>query len=317
MNTPKFANLCIIACMILIGCNKKETSRPPRSTNMRSPKVEQREGSEMSTKSDNGTTTSHPDTVTPIQRRRQIADEIKGLIGNSSDGLNQSQWRALKKRYWVPAFNETVPFGTPGAPLRVKDLLDALDEKQSPVSQLLTGSFTSINDPAEQDALIALHLVAMVIAGNGGASMPVAFIDSADKAEIAKGDLVLFEIFSDAFTESKNRKILTQQELKSWELLAGSPNAVYRLLALDNYCHSTPGPQEWLSFYRLYLNEKNLDILERVTALAVMTARPEAAGLLADMKAQTTAATPQDLVRKMDESIKWLQTLPKEAERGQ
>jgi len=317
MKTSEFTNLCIVACIFLAGCDKKEISRSPRSTTVRSPRTEQRGHIEMPSSSDKSTTTAPPDKNTLIQKRRQIADEIAILIGDSSDGLNGEQWRSLKKRYWVKTFDKPVPFGSPGSPTRVRDLFATSEEGQTPVMQVLTGRFTNITDPAEQDAIIAFHLVAMAIAGNGGTSMPGAFMDSAYKAEITKGDLILFEIFSDAFTESKNRKILTQQELNSWKLMAESPNVVYRLLALNNYYHSALGPQEWLSFYRLYLNERNPDILERVTALAVMTSSPEAADLLIDIRAKANATTSPELVSKLDDSIKWLQTLPKAKERGQ
>ena len=316
MKKFKLSQLCFVGCILFVGCDKNASSAK-RSGDTVSPKAVQTGIIENRPNPENSAAKGLPDRDSLNKRRRQIATEIATLIGADVDSLDENQWRALRNRYWLPPFDKRVPAQVSGSPLRIKDMFDAVFGKETPVMQLFAGGGANITEPAEQDAITAYHLVAMMIAGNGGASMPGAFADSVDRAEITKGDLILFEIFSDAFTESTNRKILTRQERDSWRQLARSPNDLYRLLALNNYCHVTPVSSEWLDYYRLYLNEKNPEILEKVAALAFMTARPEAAQLLIDMKAQGIVGKNPKLMSKLDESIEFLRTLPKATETGE
>ena len=89
-----------------------------------------------------------------------------------------------------------------------------------------------------------------------------------------------------------------------------SPNSLHRLLALRTFSNIAPKPEQWLEFYRLYLAEQDQGIIEEVADMAFQTAKPEAAALLAEIRAKAGQATPAEFVAKLDRSIDFLQKLP-------
>jgi hypothetical protein len=69
-------------------------------------------------------------------------------------------------------------------------------------------------------------------------------------------------------------------------------------------------PDQWLNFYRNYIDETDPSILEEVIDLTFQTARPEAARLLSDVRTRATETLSADLASKLDRSIAWLKKLP-------
>ncbi len=178
-------------------------------------------------------------------------------------------------------------------------------DKKPLIVQIATGRFVDIADATEQESLLALHALAMVTASSGGISMPTVFEDRLANADITRGDVVLFEVFNDAFVDVPRREVVSEPELNQWQGLARSPNGLLRLLALRNFRRVAPSPDQWLNFYRNYVAETDQSILEEVVDLAFQTAR-----LLSDVRTRATATMSPDLASKLERSIAWLEKLP-------
>jgi len=300
--------LLLLSAFLLLGCKKNHEE----SQSSTGDKAEQAiaAGSHDSTTSKG---LSYP-SPSPVEQsslgetRKRIASALAQLIGKPQGGLSLREWRIVKEHYWHPSFDGRLAARSPGSGIR--NLLTLPPGIESPVTQVLTGKFTDITDPSEQEALLAYHLLAMVTAGSGGASMPAAVIENAQRAEVTKGDLILFEVFNDAFVDISQSAEPTKLELDQWMFLARSPNDLYRLLALRTFRQIQTSPEQLLAFYRLYVGESDRDIIEEAVGLVIQIARPEAASLLAEIGVRANDAGNVDLVARLDKSIEWLRSLP-------
>lgn len=69
-------------------------------------------------------------------------------------------------------------------------------------------------------------------------------------------------------------------------------------------------PRQWPDFFRACVNERDQGILEGVTDLAGYTARPEAAAVLAEIRAKPDVAANPDFAEKLDRSVDFLRKFP-------
>lgn len=310
MNSQKALLLSALAALVLIGCGKEDSPQPSGTNDATNAKTSQ---TVLPSKPPGNSTSSSPAAPPAAgqsmpQTRQRILGEIVQLIGKPTAGLSAEHWKTVKARYWMPSFDRVVQQGA--KPLNVQDLLAEPKGKESLITQILTGHFTDVGDKAEQDALLAFHTLALVTAASGGASLPAALEDRKGDANITRGDMILFEVLSDAFVDMPHRGQVSQADLDQWKRLAASPNSLHRLLALRTFQNVAPQPEQWLEFYRLYLAEQDQGIIEEVADMAFQTAKPEAAALLVQIRAKAGQATPADFLAKLDRSIDFLQKLP-------
>ena len=241
------------------------------------------------------------------QARWRVMEDIVKTIGKPDDGLTRKDWRQIKERYWVPNFDRTVR--GPDDPTTVRELL-ATPEGETPlIVQLLSGSFET-QDPAEQEALLALHTMASFSASSGGSSLPAALADRRHDPNITRGDVIMFEVFSDAFLEMSRNSQISPEVLQEWEELASSPNALVRLLALRTFSKVAPEAQQWLEFYHLYQNESDPLILEEATSLALLTGLPTAAEFLTEVRERFGEKLSPEFSDKLGRSIDFLRSQP-------
>jgi hypothetical protein len=310
MNTRNHLLLSALAALVLIGCGKEDSAQPATTNDTAKAKASP---PVLPNQPPLGAPSSSPTAPStegqPMRQTRQrILGEVVELIGKPAAGLSAEHWKTIKARYWKPDFDRVVQ---PAAkPTNVRDLLAVPKGKESLIAQILTGRFSDISDKAEQDAMLALHTLALVTATSGGTSLPAALEDRKGDANITRGDLILFELLDDAFVDVPRREQVSKAELDQWTELATSPNSLHRLLALRTYRRVAPNPEQWLDFYRGYVNEQDLGILEEVTDMAFQTAKPEAAAVLAEIRARPSAAANPDFAAKLDRSIDFLQKLP-------
>lgn len=310
MNMQKVLLLSALAALVLIGCGKEDSPQASETNDAAKAKASQTVlPSKPPGKATSASLAAPPAAGQSMpQTRQRILGEIVQLIGKPAAGLSAEHWKAVKARYWMPGFDRVVQQGA--KPLNVQDLLAVPKGKESLITQILTGHFTDVGDKAEQDALLAFHTLALVTAASGGASLPAALEDRKGDANITRGDMILFEVLSDAFVDMPHREQVSQADLDQWKRLATSPNSLHRLLALRTFQNVAPQPEQWLEFYRLYLAEQDQGIIEEVADMAFQTAKPEAAALLVEIRAKAGQATPADFLAKLDRSIDFLQKLP-------
>ena len=244
-------------------------------------------------------------------KQQEFLKEIEGIIGRPVIDLTSEEWQAIKQYYWTPTLDQIIP-QTNGltSQLVISNMLAPEVGKEPLIAQVATGKFTNILDPAEQDFLVATHLLAMTTAGQGGASLPDAIFDRCDDPQITRGDLFIFEVLSDAFVDVSNRKQLSQSSKEKWQQLTTSPNRLYRLLALRTFRCAQPGPREWLAFYRYYLNETDPEIFREATSLVSQTSFLEAGSVLLEFRDRCAKSSESAFIDDLDLSIEWLKRQP-------
>lgn len=306
----------ICGALLLIGCDKNDerSSKPDASrsnssrsepaqsihspSNLRSPK-----------RIRDATTSITVESLPSI--RLKFIKEIEGLIGRHVADLTSEEWGAIKQHYWTPTLNQVIPQTKGGvSQLAIGDMLATESGKEPLIVQVATGKFTNIPDPAEQEFLVATHLLAMSTAGQGGASLPEAIADRVDDPHVTRGDLFMFEVFSDAFVEVSNRKQLSQASRGKWQQLAACPNRLYRLLALRTFSHVQPEPKDWLAFYRNYINETDPEIFKEATSLVSQTSFLEARDVLLEFRNRCNKSIEPTFIDDLDLSIEWLKRQP-------
>jgi hypothetical protein len=243
---------------------------------------------------------------TAPQARQRVMAEIVSMIGKPADGLTRDHWRQIRERYWLPSFSRVIR--ATGDTASIQELLRSPKDKQPLIVQLLSGAFET-QDAAERDSLLALHNLAIVTAAAGGTSLPAALAERQSDPNITEGDMILFEVFTDAFEDVPRAEQLGQSTFQEWQHMAVSPNAVVRLLALQTFRRIAPEPEQWLEFYRSYKNESDEGILIELTDRAVETAKPEAAAILEEIRSRPGQALTDDLADKLDRSIDFLEKM--------
>lgn len=309
MNDRSIFGWAVVATLALASCGKDNEGRPLTSSH--DTKHEQQQPSSSRQKvtepESQPPQTEQATTTSVALTRKRVWDEVLKLRG---DSLTPDSWKAIKQRYWTPNLEQVVQRGGQAKTASVRSLLAVPRDKKPLIVQIATGRFVDITDATEQESLLALHALAMVTASSGGISMPTVFEDRLANADITRGDVVLFEVFNDAFVDVPRRETVSEAELNKWQGLARSPNGLLRLLALRNFRRVAPTPDQWLNFYRNYVAETDQSILEEVVDLAFQTARPEAARLLSDVRTRAAGTLPADFVAKLDRSVAWLEKLP-------
>ena len=306
--------LCVlllpIAALVLTGCGREDAEQHGDGGNTR-PGDEQASDAAASQSAPlpKPVQPREPDASqgSPQQARQRVMSEIVAMIGKPEGELTRDDWTKIKQRYWIPDYDRTVR--SPEDATTFLELL-ATSEGETPlVVQLLSGSFKT-KDSAEEDALLAFHILALVTAAMGGSSLPSAIGDRGNDPNITRGDVIMFEVFNDAFQDVPRSEVLPQTTLREWEQLAESPNDLVRLLALRTFSRVAPQPEQWLDFYRSYVDDPSDEIMAEAADKIFETAMPEAAESLIEMRSRTDPPLSADFAGKLDRSISFLSKLP-------
>lgn len=306
MNTRSQYALAVVILLALPACDKKsdvEQMPAANATKQQLPSVPPKSAVQESQSS--SANHGSPESVALIRKR--VWDDVLKL---SDGGLSPDKWRAFRQRYWTPNLDQVVVKSEQAKTVSVMSILTPPPNKKPLIVQLATGRFVDVTDPTEQESLLALHALAMITASSGGVALPTFFEERSKSPDITEGDVVLFQVFGDAFVSVSRRESVSDAELVPWHTLARSPNGPIRLLALRNFRHVAPNTEQWLKFYRLYTSEADEGILDEVVDLTFQIARPEAAQVLADIRTRSTPGLNAEQSSKLERSIAWLQKLP-------
>jgi hypothetical protein len=243
----------------------------------------------------------------PQQDRQRVMSDIVAMIGKPEGRLTPDDWTKIKDRYWLPDFDRIVR--STAEATTVRELLATPDGHTPLVVQLLSGSFET-QIPAEKDALLAFHNLALVTAAMGGSSLPSAIGDRRNDPNITRGDVMMFEVFNDAFQDVPRSGEFPKTTLREWEQLAESPNDLVRLISLRTFSRVSPQPEEWINFYRSYVDDPSDEIIAEAADKIFETAMPEAAELLIEMRSRTDPPLSSEFAGKLDRAISFLSNLP-------
>ncbi len=304
----------VYAALLLISCEKNNVKVSKSDTNKSNPAQLLPQSQASSNAKPSKTIRRAVTSITEKSlsaKRLEFLNEIEGIIGRSVTDLTSKEWQAIKLHYWTPKLDQALPQAKEnGSQLAISDMLAPETGKEPLIAQVATGKFTNILDPAEQEFLVATHLIAMATAGHGGASLPEVIADRSRDPQITRGDLFIFEVLSDAFVEVSNRKQLSPSAIEKWQQLTTSPNRLYRLLALRTFRCVQPEPGDWLRFYKNYLNETDPEIFKEATSLISQTSFMEAGNVLLEFREKCDTSPESTFVNDLDLSIQWLKTQP-------
>jgi hypothetical protein len=240
------------------------------------------------------------------KKREIILKDLQSILGETSGTITADKWNTLKKRYWTKSLDDQILTQNGTKPLTIKDVFETPIAKSGIIREVASGKFSYIKDTAEQEFLLAFHLLAMT----SGPSLPQVVKDYINNESISRGDILLFILFSDGLIDLPQKPILTKSELDQWTSLAKSPKSIYRLLGLQTYRKVAPEPIQWIEYYKLYTDESDPAIRENLIDLIFMTAIPEAADLLSQIRSKPEIEKDSILAAKLDRSITFLRKLP-------
>jgi hypothetical protein len=310
---------CVLTLLVSCGKNNREPSNSDASdSNVDSVVLERSSKARKSgVSSDLNTVINKRQKPTSItsetlsSRRLVIFKEMESAAGGKLNDLSEDELQASIRHYWIPSLNQVINPKRMGDPeMAISAMFKSESEKETLIGQLLTGKFTSISDPAEQEFLVAAHILSLVVAAEGGGSLPEVISDRSNDAKITRGDIFLFEVLRDAFVDLPTRKPLSQSSKEKWQQLTTAPNRIYRLLALETFSSVQPGPKEWLDFYRNYLNETDPEIFREATLRVSQTSVSEASAVLLEFKNKCDQSVESTFISDLDLSIEWLKQQP-------
>ena len=224
--------------------------------------------------------------------RQSVVSQLDKLIGKSTSRLSKQQSNSIKKLYWVPTFTRPVKFSTSG---RIDQSLPSSGSDKPLCVQLATGIFDSVYDIREQEVLSAFYLIAVRDAMRGGHSLPNIFADRFSDPHPNCGDLLLFEIFDDAFSDVVKSRNLESDELAEWNSMASATNPACRLLSLKLFRRVEKDQVQWIHFYAQYRDERSPEIIEELVRQLFESAQPGAIPLLEDLKNNRTVKSSAPL----------------------
>jgi hypothetical protein len=236
----------------------------------------------------------------PTLDRKEIASDIVTVLGAvPTDDLSASQWRMIRSRYWCKGFDAAIQQPGDSKSLTVKDLLRSATSKEPLALQLTSGTFTSVTDAHEQEALMALHSLVMMSAMKGGHSLPVAIGELAKNSTPTRGDVFLFEIFDDAFVEMGNTHEVSPADWQAWVNMTQAQNPIHRLLALRTFRKVSTDSSQWLDFYGNYVAEQDHAILAELITHLFESGKPDAAKVLTGLQTNPEIVASPDLTARV------------------
>ena len=228
--------------------------------------------------------------------RKNVAAQLEHILGDAHFPLHVNQWTAVKQVYWSPTFEQPA---TTIVSDGISRSLPSLKLTSPLALQLAKGAFQGVDDAKEQQSMTALYLLANQDAMNGGHSLPYAFSDRFSDSQVTYGDLVMYEIFSDAFSDVNKSGGVAGDEVAQWVNMASAANPVCRLLALQSFSKVSADQTQQLRFYELYRNELNPEILQTLVQQLFYSANRDAISNLTELQANSSVKNSANLTSKV------------------
>ena len=109
-----------------------------------------------------------------------------------------------------------------------------------------------------------------------------------------KGDLILYVLFRDAYSNRAGRIHLDRRQKEQWKKMSDSPNPVVRLLAAESYLHVEEDQSDWIGFYSAFKKDSDPYVVEKALSAIYTSNRSEAIGVLEEFdKAEVVRENPQ------------------------
>lgn len=289
MKTPRLFHLGVACLLLLTTCEKKEITK-------------------------NSDKLSHePETQDTVVQRQvdPIPEGNEDMSKNMGDihkligkGMihTEADWAKLKASYWPSSWDSAFTkdsFKSVGELMEdhdyefllrkvaKRDLADLTNDEAQCLSIWFTASLVSAYSPAD--------------------SLPNAFAVRGETPYPTKGDLIMYVLFKDSYSNKESRSLLNSKQKEQWEKISNSPNPVVRLLAAETYLHVEENHSDWNEFYSTFSGDSDPYVLEKAVHALYTAGTYESIKVLEEFdKSEVIRENPQ-LRQKVASMIQSLQ----------
>lgn len=274
-----------------------------------------------------GRTVPRPPVSPHVQKvTARVAAEMQGLKAN--DPALPEKFAKLWKTAWPSSFNAPLPDGANAnvAAGRVlpSAVADSQAQRESFIAKMQGGELGTIANNEELEAAYMMFALAVGDAQSGAGNLMRVIAERANQVPPTKGDLVLFNIASQALRDMQRTgpNATTFADLIP---LAEGKNPMYRLLALQASYNAVTNPTRNLSsenpqaevtlapartaFYQMYLNESDPAILSEAVRAMGTVPSADAKAALQRFRATQQQAGNAELVNAADEALRSCESL--------
>ena len=274
-----------------------------------------------------GRTVPQPPVPPHVQKvAARISAEMAGL--KKYDPAMPAKFAKLWKTAWPSSFNAPLP-DTANANVAAGLVLpatiaDSRTQRESFIAQLQRGELGTIANNDELEAAYMMFGLAVGDSQSGAGNLMRVIAERANQVPPTKGDLVLFNIASQALRDMQRGgpNATTFADLIPF---AEGKNPVYRLLALQASYNAVTNPTRNLSsenpqaevmlapartaFYQMYLNESDPAILSEAVRAMGTVPSADAKAALQRFRATQQQAGKTELVNAADEALRSCESL--------
>jgi hypothetical protein len=157
------------------------------------------------------------------------------------------------------------------------------------------------NDEAE--CLSTWFAASLASAYSPADSLPNAFAVRGGDPVPTKGDLILYVLFRDAYTNKEGRSFLDSGQKELWTKMSESANPVVRLLAAETYLHVEENTSDWIVFYSSFKKDSDPYVVEKAVTALYTSGKAEAIGALESFGKSDVVSENPKLVRQVASMI--------------
>jgi len=189
----------------------------------------------------------------------------------------------------------------------IERILRYASERPHVIQQILSEDYIDFPTNDAQQRIRELHRNAVFLALKSPASLPTYVKGYVNRESPVIGDLVLFEVFNDAFVEARRKGSVSDFEMSEWRALAEGNNPIYRLLGARQFRKVTDDRGDLIEYYKSYVGEKENLLRTEIVDLVFQAQSVQSAGLLREMQASWNPVD-DDLVKHIEAAIEWLES---------
>lgn len=276
MKTPRLLQISAFCLIVLTTCEKKE------SMNNAEP---------ISKKFQNRDAALQRQGAVITGRNQDLAKNIRDVQKLLGNGMihTESDWAKLRASYWPSSWETT--FTTD----RFKSVRELIKDHnyESLLRKVAKHDLADLaND--EEECLSIWFTASLASAYSSADSLPNAFAIRGETPEPTKGDLILYVLFRDAYSNKEGRSHLDTKQNEQWKKMSESPNPVVRLLAAETYLHVEDDLSDWVGFYSAFKKDSDPYVVEKALSALYTSGKADAIGVLGEFdKSEVVRVNPQ------------------------
>ena len=276
MKTPRILRIGTFGLLVLTTCEKKESMK---------------NGEALSQQLQNRDAVLRRQVAAIPEENQDLAKNIRDVQKLLGKGMihTESDWAKLRASYW-PSSWKTI-FTTD----RSKSVRELIKDHnyESLLRKVAKHDLADLADD-EAECLSIWFTAACASAYSPADSLPNAFAVRGETPDPTKGDLILYVLFRDAYSNKEGRSYLDSKQKEQWRKMSESPNPVVRLLAAETYLHVEEDLSDWIGFYSAFKEDSDPYVVEKALSALYTSGNGDAIGVLREFdKSEVVRENPQ------------------------